>query len=238
MLAFLFWLFRGALFFFGIAAGNGSFPKPLSSEEEKICIQQMASGDEDARQKLIVHNLRLVSHVVKKYTVPGYTQEDLVSVGTLGLIKAVQSFKADSGTKLTTYAARCIENEVLMLLRASKKQKGEVSLYDSLGTDGEGNDISFVDILGTPAGQIEDEVIHKISMEKARIQVALLPRRERMVIEMRYGLLDGKQYAQHEVAKTLGISRSYVSRLETRALQLIREGMGGKCVKSDAGTGK
>lgn len=225
MMSFLFWLFRGALFFFGIAASKGSFPKPLSSEEERACIERAAAGDEEAREKLIVHNLRLVSHVVKKYTVPGYTQEDLVSVGTLGLIKAVNSFKADSGTKLTTYAARCIENEVLMLLRASKKQKGEVSLFDSLGTDGEGNDISFVDILGTPQDQVEDEVIQKLSMEKVRQQVHLLPRRERIVIEMRYGMLDGKQYAQHEVAKVLGVSRSYVSRLETRALKAVRQGL-------------
>lgn len=209
-MAFLFWLFRGALFFFGIASSGGSFPKPLSAEEEFRCIRAMAAGDEEARQKLIVHNLRLVSHVVRKYTVPGYTSEDLVSVGTLGLIKAIRSYKADSGTKLTTYAARCIENEVLMLLRASRKQKGEVSLFDSLGTDGEGNDISFADILGTPDDMVEDEAVRRISMEKVRSAIGRLPRRERTVIEMRYGLLDGRQYAQHEVADVLGVSRSYV----------------------------
>ncbi|MBE5776558.1 MAG: sigma-70 family RNA polymerase sigma factor [Clostridiales bacterium] len=222
-MAFLFWLFRGALFFFGIAAAGGSFPKPLSAQEEHRCLESMQQGDEEARQKLIVHNLRLVSHVVRKYTVPGYTQEDLVSVGTLGLIKAINSYKTSSGTKLTTYAARCIENEVLMLLRASKKQKGEVSLFDSLGTDGEGNDISFADILGTPEGQVEDEVIRRVSMEKVRRAIGKLPRREKTVISMRYGLLDGRQYAQHQVAQVLGVSRSYVSRLESRAVRSIRE---------------
>lgn len=222
-MAFLFWLFRGALFFFGIAATGGTFPKPLSIQEEHRCLERMQQGDEEARQKLIVHNLRLVSHVVRKYTVPGYTQEDLVSVGTLGLIKAINSFKPSSGTKLTTYAARCIENEVLMLLRASKKQKGEVSLFDSLGTDGEGNDISFADILGTPEGQVEDEVIRRVSMEKVRRAIGKLPRREKTVILMRYGLLDGRQYAQHQVAQVLGVSRSYVSRLESRAVSSIRE---------------
>lgn len=224
-MAFLFWLFRGAFFFFGIAAPNGSFPRPLSAEEELRCVKACAQGDEEAREKLIVHNLRLVSHVVKKYSVPGYTQEDLVSVGTLGLIKAIGSYKAESGTKLTTYAARCIENEVLMLLRASKKQRGEVSLFDSLGTDGEGNDISFADILGTPDEQVEQDVIRRISMEQILREVRKLPRRERMVMEMRYGLMDGRQYAQHEVAAALGISRSYVSRLETRAIKCIRAGM-------------
>ena len=226
-MGFLFWLFRGALFFFGIAQTASGFPKPLSAEEERTCIRALKAGDEEARQKLIVHNLRLVSHVVKKYTVPGYTQEDLVSVGTLGLIKAIGSFKPESGVKLTTYAARCIENEVLMLLRASKKQKGEVSLYESLGTDGEGNDISFADILGTPQGEVEDGVIRRISMDAVRKAIGKLPRRERTVIEMRFGLVDGRQYAQHEVADVLGVSRSYVSRLESRAVRLIREGLEG-----------
>ena len=141
------------------------------------------------------------------------------------MIKAIGSYKAESGTKLTTYAARCIENEVLMLLRASKKQRGEVSLFDSLGTDGEGNDISFADILGTPDEQVEQDVIRRISMEQILREVRKLPRRERMVMEMRYGLMDGRQYAQHEVAAALGISRSYVSRLETRAIKCIRAGM-------------
>ena len=225
MLSLLYWLFKDALFFFGMVSGRGNFPKPLKREEEIRAIRAMQEGDEDARLKLIEHNLRLVSHIVKKYTVPGYTQDDLVSVGTLGLIKAVNTFKPESGSQLATYAARCIENEVLMLLRASKKRKGDVSLSDPIGTDGEGNDISFLDILGTEPGFVEDEAVNRIAMEQVLALVRDLPRKERLVIEMRYGLLDGKSHPQHEVAKALGISRSYVSRMEKRALGLVREGM-------------
>lgn len=210
MLSFLYWLFRDALFFFGMLSGRSSFPKPLTREEEAAAVAAMRQGDEEARQRLIEHNLRLVSHIVHKYTVPGYTQDDLVSVGALGLIKAVNTFKPESGSQLSTYAARCIENEVLMLLRASKKKRGEVSLSDPIGTDGEGNDISFIDILGTPPGQVEDEVVRRISMARVRRLVKTLPKKERLVIEMRYGLLDGVAHPQHEVAALLGISRSYV----------------------------
>ena len=225
MLSFLYWLFRDALFFFGMLSGRSSFPKPLTREEEAAAVAAMRQGDEEARQRLIEHNLRLVSHIVHKYTVPGYTQDDLVSVGALGLIKAVNTFKPESGSQLSTYAARCIENEILMLLRASKKKRGEVSLSDPIGTDGEGNDISFIDILGTPPGQVEDEVVRRISMARVRRLVKTLPKKERLVIEMRYGLLDGVAHPQHEVAALLGISRSYVSRMEKRAVGLLRSGM-------------
>ena len=225
MLSFLYWLFRDALFFFGMLSGRSSFPKPLTREEEAAAVAAMRQGDEEARQRLIEHNLRLVSHIVHKYTVPGYTQDDLVSVGALGLIKAVNTFKPESGSQLSTYAARCIENEVLMLLRASKKKRGEVSLSDPIGTDGEGNDISFIDILGTPPGQVEDEVVRRISMARVRRLVKTLPKKERLVIEMRSGLLDGVAHPQHEVAALLGISRSYVSRMEKRAVGLLRSGM-------------
>ena len=225
MLSFLYWLFRDALFFFGMLSGRSSFPKPLTREEEAAAVAAMRQGDKAARQRLIEHNLRLVSHIVHKYTVPGYTQDDLVSVGALGLIKAVNTFKPESGSQLSTYAARCIENEVLMLLRASKKKRGEVSLSDPIGTDGEGNDISFIDILGTPPGQVEDEVVRRISMARVRRLVKTLPKKERLVIEMRYGLLDGVAHPQHEVAALLGISRSYVSRMEKRAVGLLRSGM-------------
>ena len=211
MLSFLLWLFRDALFFFGMLSGSGSsFPKPLSREEEKQQIENMQKGDDEARQTLITHNLRLVSHIANKYTVPGYTKEDLVSVGALGLVKAVNTFKPETGSQLGTYAARCIENEILMLLRASKKYKGEVSLTDPIGTDGEGNDLSFLDILGTPPDELEEQVLHRLNMEKVCRLIGKLPKRERLVIEMRYGLLDGKMHPQHEVAKLLGISRSYV----------------------------
>lgn len=226
MFATLLWLFRGAFFLLGAVSAQGAFPRPLSAAEEADCLCRAAEGDETARQKLIVHNLRLVSHIAHKYAVPGYTQEDLVSVGTLGLIKAVNTFRPETGVRLTTYAARCIENEILMLLRASRKVRNEVSLSEPLGTDGEGNDISFMDILGTPDGQVEEDVIRRVSMAQVRRQITALPRRERLVMEMRYGLMDGKMYAQHEVAGVLGVSRSYVSRLESRAIRLIRTGMG------------
>ncbi|MBR3015811.1 MAG: sigma-70 family RNA polymerase sigma factor [Clostridia bacterium] len=210
MLSFLFWLFRDALFFFGIVTGYGSFPRPLSRDEEKQALDDMKAGDGEARQKLIEHNLRLVSHIARKYTVPGFTSEDLVSVGALGLVKAVDSFKPDSGTLLSSYAARCIENEILMLLRASRKRRGDVSLSDPVGTDGEGNDISFMDILGTEAGFVEDEAVRRVTFRQALQAVELLPKKERMVIEMRYGLLDGVTHPQHEAAAALNISRSYV----------------------------
>lgn len=211
MFSFLYWLFRDALFFFGMLSGpGGSFPKPLTREEEKINIEKMKQGDDAARQTLITHNLRLVSHIANKYTVPGYTKEDLVSVGAVGLTKAVNTFKPENGSPLGTYAARCIENEILMLLRASKKYKGDVSLSDPIGTDGEGNDLSFLDILGTPPDELEETVMHRLNMAKVRRLIAALPKRERLVIEMRYGLLDGRMHPQHEVADMLGISRSYV----------------------------
>ena len=225
MLSFLMWLLKDALFFFGMVSGRGSFPKPLSRQEEAQAIAAMAAGDAGARLRLIEHNLRLVSHIARKYTVPGYSQEDLVSVGTLGLMKAVDTFKPETGSQLATYAARCIENEILMLLRASKKRRGDVSLSDPIGTDGEGNDISFMDILGTPPGQVEEQVAQRLDLAKVKALVRTLPRKERLVIEMRYGLLDGAAHPQHEVAALLGISRSYVSRLEKKALALLREGM-------------
>ena len=226
MLSFFYWLFRDALFFFGMVSGRGSFPRPLSREEENRCIAAMQAGDEGARQKLIEHNLRLVSHIVRKYTVPGCSMDDLVSVGSLGLIKAVDTFKPETGSQLSSYAARCIENEVLMLLRASRKRKGEVSLSEPIGADGEGNDLSFIDILGSDADALEEEVIKKVSLFRIRKLVQALPRKERMVIEMRYGLLDGRMHPQHEVASVLGISRSYVSRMEKRAIGMLREEMG------------
>ncbi len=225
MLLLILELFRNALFFFGVVS-RGGFPRPLTREEEAEAIEQMRAGDASAREKLIEHNLRLVSYIVKKYTVPGFAQEDLVSVGTLGLIKAVDSFKPESGATLSTYAARCIENEALMLLRASKKRRGDVSLTDPIGTDGEGNDITFIDILGTDADHVESEVERKVSLASVRTLIEGLPKREQIILKLRYGLLDGKQHPQHEVARALGISRSYVSRIEKHAIETLREQLG------------
>ena len=223
MLEFLLFLVRAALLLLGYVSGGGSFPKPLSRVEEAEALSAMQRGDESARARLIEHNLRLVAHVVRKYTVPGYTADDLVSVGTLGLIKAVNTYKAGTSTPLSTYAARCIENEVLMLLRSSKKRRGEVSLSEPIGMDGEGNDISFQDILGTPPDLVEDEAIRRVNMQQVRQALKKLPDRERAVLEMRYGLLGGKPLMQHEAAERLGISRSYISRIESRAIRMIRD---------------
>lgn len=225
MLTFFYWLFRDALFFFGMLSGRSSFPRPLTREEEQKAIAAMQSGDDTARQKLIEHNLRLVSHIARKYTVPGCTADDLVSVGALGLVKAVNTFNPESGALLSSYAARCIENEILMLLRSSRKRKGEVSLSDPIGTDGEGNELSFLDILGTEPGQVEDEAVRRVTMARVKRLVKELPKKERLVIEMRYGLLDGAIHPQHEVAQVLGISRSYVSRMEKRAVGMLRSGL-------------
>lgn len=223
MLGFLWCLIRDALLLLGHLSGGGSFPKPLSRQEEAQALAAMQAGDENARARLIEHNLRLVAHVVRKYTVPGLTQDDLVSVGTLGLIKAVNTYKPDAKTPLSTYAARCIENEVLMQLRAAKKRRNDVSLTDPIGMDGEGNDISFQDILGTPGDMVEDAAIRRMNMQQVRSALKKLPQRERAVLEMRYGLLGGRPLLQHEVASKMGISRSYISRIETHAIALIRD---------------
>lgn len=228
MLGFLWCLIRDALLLLGHLSGGGSFPKPLSRQEEAQALAAMQAGDETARARLIEHNLRLVAHVVRKYTVPGLTQDDLVSVGTLGLIKAVNTYKPDAKTPLSSYAARCIENEVLMQLRAAKKRRNDVSLTDPIGMDGEGNDISFQDILGTPGDMVEDAAIRHMNMQQVRSALKKLPQRERAVLEMRYGLLGGRPLLQHEVASKMGISRSYISRIETHAIALIRDEIMGK----------
>ena len=215
-------ILQECLFFLGYITGKSQFPKPFTREEEADAIKKMAEGSEEARKELITHNLRLVSHIARKYMVPGYGQDDLISIGVIGLIKAVNSYKPESGTALGTYAARCIENEILMTLRASKKRRGDVSLQDPIGTDGEGNDITFMDVLGTDPDALEDEVIRRVTLEKVRRVLHALPARERMVLELRYGLTDGVTHPQHEIAKMLGISRSYVSRVEKHAVELLR----------------
>ena len=206
-------MMKECLFFLGYITGKSEFPKQLARSEEEALIARMLAGDEAARETLITHNLRLVSHIARKYTVPGYGPDDLISIGVIGLIKAVNSYKPQSGTALGTYAARCIENEILMTLRASRKYRGDVSLQDSVGTDGEGNDITYMDILGTDPEDVDHAVIRRITLEKVHQVLSSLPARERLVLELRYGLTDGRQHPQHEVARVLGISRSYVSRV-------------------------
>ncbi|SHE77729.1 RNA polymerase, sigma 27/28 subunit, RpsK/SigK [Seinonella peptonophila] len=197
---------------------NNAFPQPLSEEEERKSLQQMAAGDLEARNRLIEHNLRLVAHIVKKFDNSTEETEDLISIGTIGLIKAIESYKANKGTKLATYAARCIENEILMFLRSLKKAKKDVSLHEPIGTDKEGNQISLQDILGTDPAEVEDAVEMKIERKKIYQYIHILDDREKEVICNRFGLGMGEEKTQREIAKELGISRSYVSRIEKRAL--------------------
>ena len=203
-------LLQECLFFLGYVTGRSEFPKPLGKKEEAAAVARLAEGDEDARRLLIEHNLRLVSHIARKYAIPGYGADDLISIGVIGLIKAVNSFRPESGAALGTFAARCIENEILMTLRASRKRMGDVSLQEPIGTDGEGNDVTFMDVLGTDHDALEEEVIRRVTLERVQQVLCRLPARERLVLEMRYGLADGTQHPQHEIAEKLGISRSYV----------------------------
>ena len=170
----------------------------------------MQEGDESAREKLIEHNMRLIVHIARKYKVPGCTFDDLISIGAIGLIKAVRSYDLNSGTSLSTYAARCIENEILMSLRHSRKQQNDVSLDEPLGMDSEGNTVSFSDLLGTPPDMVEEEVRRRVTLEHIQKALPTLPEREKMVLMLRYGLKDGIVHPQHEIADLLGISRSYV----------------------------
>ena len=188
-------------------------PAPLKPEEEQACLMRLGKGDPAARAMLIEHNLRLVAHIAKKYAGPRRDQDDLISIGTVGLIKAVSTFDSKKNSALATYAARCIENEILMSLRAEKKQSGEVSLSDPIGVDGDGNEISLADILGSESDQVQRDVESRIASEQVRCAVeAALSGRERTVIQLRYGLFGGRCMPQREVAALLGISRSYVSR--------------------------
>ncbi|MBR3867583.1 MAG: RNA polymerase sporulation sigma factor SigK [Butyricicoccus sp.] len=210
-----------------VQGSGGAFPRPLSAEEEADCIARMAAGDPAARDTLIEHNLRLVAHIAKKYYAEPAEQDDLISIGTIGLIKAVSTYKPDKKVRLATYAARCIENEILMSLRHSRKQQNDVSLDEPLGTDSEGNSVSFSDLLGTPPDLVEEEVRRRVTLERVKKALPALPERERMVLNMRYGLNDGVVHPQHEIAQKLDISRSYVSRVEKHAIELLRDKING-----------
>ena len=203
-----------------------SFPQPLTAAEEKYYMQKYTEGDLEAKHILIERNLRLVAHIVKKYQPPPEEMEDLLSIGTIGLMKAVVTFDPDKSARLATYAARCIENEVLMYLRGKKKSSKEVSLYEPIGTDKEGNQIHLLDIVESD----EPDVVETIETDRRTREVlALVPKllsgRERYIIENRYGLYACKPMTQREIAAALGISRSYVSRIEKRALEKLRKGM-------------
>lgn len=218
----LLWQVLSNMFFMALHVVNsGSFPKPLSAKEETRVIQAMRAGDRTARQTLIEHNLRLVAHVIKKYYAGAKDQEDLISIGTIGLIKAVDTFDESKGLRLATYAARCIENEILMYFRAGKKSAQDISLSEPIDTDNEGRPLTLIDVLAEE-DTILDDLDRKINGEKLHRYIAeCLEPREQQIICLRYGLT-GRAQTQRQVAHELNISRSYVSRLETRALQKLR----------------
>jgi len=197
------------------------FPAPLSAEMEAHYLSLHANGDRLARQKLIEHNLRLVAHIVKKYETTASDKDDLISIGTIGLIKGIDSFKGGKGTKLATYAARCIENEILMMFRANKKKRGEVSLQDSIGFDKDGNEVALIDVLPDEKSVIDEDVIKQLTLEKVWGHLDVLTDREKEIIIRRFGLLGSDEQTQQEIAKSYKISRSYVSRIEKRALMKL-----------------
>jgi RNA polymerase sporulation-specific sigma factor len=215
-------LIREIYFIIGYVSNSSSFPLPLTAEEEKKYLLLYSQGDQRAKSILVEHNLRLVAHIVKKYNGIGRELDDLISIGTIGLIKGISTYNMDKGTKLATYAARCIENEILMTIRADQKIKNEVSLQDPIGIDKEGNEISLIDILGSDNDQIFDLVELKIEAAKLyKLMEKVLKQREKTIIEMRYGLSNGVNKTQREIAKMLGISRSYVSRIEKKAIKKL-----------------
>lgn len=203
--------------------GAGSFPQPLSAKEERECFALMKDGDVSARNRLIEHNLRLVAHIVKKYYTAANEQDDLVSIGTIGLIKAVDTFNADKGIRLSSYAARCIENEILMFFRNCKKSAQDVSMNEPIDTDKDGNALVLMDVMATE-DLIVEELDTKIQAEKMyRYIEEVLSEREKTIVKLRYGLGSKGPLTQREVAKKLDISRSYVSRIEKKALQTLKK---------------
>ena len=210
-----------------LGIGNSqNFPPPLSAEKEKAYFIQAENGDSKAREELILHNLRLVSHIVRKYYSTHKNQEDLVSIGTIGLIKAVDTFKVSGGVRFATYAARCIQNEILMHFRSQKKLAAEISLNDTIDVDRDGNPLTYIDIISVP-DTVADDIDKKMKTEKVYYAIKnILSKRERQVIVMRYGLNGKAPMPQRCVAQMLGISRSYVSRIEKHALEALKTAFG------------
>lgn len=203
---------------------NNVFPAPLSIEEENECIKLMEMGDKNARNKLIEHNLRLVAHIVKKFENKYKDTDDLISIGTIGLIKGIDSFNSNKKIRITTYAARCIENEILMFFRSNKKYNNDISLNDYIGLDKDGNEISLLDVLADDDIDLPTKIHNNINIELLMKYLDILNNREKEIIIKRYGLFDNEEYTQKDIAKELKISRSYVSRIEKRALmKLLRE---------------
>lgn len=203
----------------GYISGNNSFPEPLSAKEEEYYFEQFKKGDKAAKDILVERNLRLVAHIVKKYQTGAGNQEDLISIGIIGLIKAVNTFDNTKGIRLATYASRCIDNEILMVMRSAKKTQSDVSLQEPIGTDSEGNDIALIDILQGDNEDISDEVEKKMQIGILNKNMdKVLTKREKTIIELRFGIGGRQAKTQKEIAKMLGISRSYVSRIEKRAI--------------------
>ena len=205
-------------FFFTGSYSNQVFPEPLTDEEEENLLQKKGMGDKEARNKLIEHNLRLVAHIVKKFDPRDGEQDDLISIGTIGLIKGVDTFSLKKGVKLTTYCARCIENEILMHFRSNNKFSKNISLNDAIGYDKDGNEIAILDILKTPKQDMIDDLTTKDNIKLLREYINILTEQERQILIMRYGLNNQDALTQKEIAKQMKISRSYVSRIEKRAL--------------------
>ena len=223
MFKFFKYLFKD-FFLFSAAYSNNSFPDPLSKEEEDMYVEKAKLGDKLAREKLIEHNLRLVAHIIKKYDSKNKDTDDLISIGTIGLIKGVDSYSKKKNTRLTTYAARCIENEILMYFRNNKKRSKDISINESIGYDKEGNEITIIDILKTPAPDFALDLHKEDNINDLKNYLDVLTDREKQIIIYRYGLDDNDEITQKEISKKLGISRSYVSRIEKRALtKILRE---------------
>ena len=214
---------RGIIYLALHVSSAGAFPKALNAKQESALIKEMEEGSEEAKNKLIEHNLRLVAHIVKKYFSGQIEQDDLISIGTIGLIKAVTTFRADKGIRLATYAARCIENEILMCFRNLKKSANDVFISDPIDTDGEGNALTLIDIISDNEDIVEN-IDLKIKIDHLkRYVLTALDERERKIIILRYGLYGKSELTQQQVAKRLGISRSYVSRIEKKALEKLYE---------------
>ena len=213
-------LLKGLMFFTGSYSIN-VFPQPLNKTDEEEATRKMLLGDKDARNKLIEHNLRLVAHIVKKYESNEYLQDDLISIGTIGLVKGIDSYKPSKNTRLTTYAARCIENEILMHYRSNKKHLNNVSLNDSIGFDKDGNEINLIDVLKCDNEDIADMIDTQNKIDLLLKYLVTLSKREKEIIIKRYGLYNTREMTQKEISKEMKISRSYVSRIEKRAITKI-----------------
>lgn len=213
---------QNAVIAFGYIQSGNLFPEPLSPDEERQCIENMNNGDEESKNILIERNLRLVAHISKKYLTTNIDQDDLISIGTIGLIKAINSFDNSKNIRLATYAARCIDNEILMFIRSNKKTKAEVFLNEAIGKDKDDNEISLIDVIEKEEMCVDDEIDLRLKIKELYNKMKeILKDREQTILELRFGLGGKRPKTQHEIAEMLGISRSYVSRIETKAINKL-----------------